>query len=88
MVVVEREHEAGSLDGRFARRPHAHRAALQLPSVDDLVLDDAREDAVAEQPGRVVREPCREGERVRTTRTKLDLAHTPIMTAAGDTLSE
>ena len=60
----------------------------RLDGVESGVADDAREDAVAQQSRGVVRKPRREGERVRTTRTKLGLEHTPIMTAAGDTLSE
>ena len=76
------------LDGLVARRPHPHGAVPELPGVRDLVADHAREDSVAKQPRGVVRKPRREGERVRTTRTKLDLEHVPIMTAAGDTLTE
>jgi hypothetical protein len=88
VVVLEREHESNLVERCFVACPHSHGAALQLPRMSDVVADDAREDAVAEQSRGVVRKPRREGERVRTTRTKLDLEHTPIMTAAGDTLSE
>ena len=89
VVVVEREHEAQLLDGLVARSPAP---ARRRPSAASACATSSPithvKHAVAKQPRGVVREPRREGERVRTTRTKLDLEHAPIMTAAGDTLTE
>ena len=66
-----------------------HGAVRQLPRVHDLVVERAREHAVAKRTRRVVRQPRRERERVRTARTELDLEHdADDDTQRADTLTE
>ena len=75
MVVVEREDEAELLDRLLALGAHGDASVLHLPCVDDLVAENAGEDAVHERARGVVREPRGQRERIGTKRLQLDFEH-------------
>ena len=87
MVVVDGEHEAEPLDSRLVLGADDDGAVGALPRVRDLILERAREHPVEERPRRVVREPRRQRERIRTTGANLHLEHAAMMTRAMDTLA-